>query len=417
MTDLIKIEQALRMVIDRTFRGGTECIDADLALGRVLQEAIVSDLDLPPFDRARMDGYAFRGGDTVAATPTSPVRLIGVGEIAAGEFPDGQLGQGEAIRIMTGAPVPRGADTVERIEVIAVATDGSILLRAPVEAGRNITPRGFEVACGVRIVEPGERISPALAAVLATFGYSKVEVSLPPRVALISTGDELVRVDERPGAGKIRDSNTRALAGYVKEAGGEVVSTAIVGDDLEATVVAINGALEVADMILLSGGVSMGDYDLVKPGLRQCRADIHFERVAMHPGKPTVFATRGEKLIFGLPGNPVSVAVAFFLFVRPALCKLQGAKLLELPRTKAICTGRVKGAPPRRSHQPGRLKITEGTAQIEPLRWSGSGDLVGFMTANALIVIPEETAVVEPGQLTEIILLSEQVTAERRLLG
>jgi molybdopterin molybdotransferase len=137
----------------------------------------------------------------------------------------------------------------------------------------------------------------------------------------------------------------------------------------------------------------------------------------MHPGKPTVFATSGEKLVFGLPGNPVSVAVAFFLFVRPALRKLQGAKLLELPRAQAICTGRVKGAPPRRSHQPGRLRITEGTAQIEPLRWSGSGDLVGFMTANALIVIPEETAVVEPGQLTEIILLSEQVTAEGRLLG
>lgn len=413
---MLGIEEALKIVIDRVSPNGTEFIDADLAIGRVLREAIVSDLDLPPFDRARMDGYAIRGGETTNATSAAPVRLVGIGEIAAGSFFDGELGPGEAVRIMTGAPVPLGADAVERIEVIAVDQDGSILLREPVAPGKNITPRAFEVACGALVVEPGEMITPALAAVMATFGYAKVEVGVSPRVALISTGNELVGVAERPGPGKIRDSNAKVLAGYVLEAGGEVVSTAMVDDDLEATVRAIREAMEVADLILLSGGVSMGDYDLVKPALRHCGAEIQFERVAMHPGKPTVFASRGEKLIFGLPGNPVSVAVAFFLFVRPALRRWQGATQIELARSRAICTARVKGAPPRRSHQPGRLRIVDGCALIDPLRWSGSGDLVGFMNASALIVVPEETAEIEPGQLTGIIEIPQQTAVARRRL-
>lgn len=407
MQGMLGIEEALAIVIDRVRPGDTERIDGDLASGRVLREVVLSDQDLPPFDRARMDGYALRGMETAGAAPTVPVRLAGVGEIAAGDFPERELRPGEAIRIMTGAPVPRGADAVERIEVIEVASDGSILIREPVTVGKNITPRAFEVAAGARLVEPGEKVTPALAAVLATFGYSRVEVAVTPRVALISTGNELVEVAERPGPGKIRDSNTRALAGYVREAGGEVVSAAIVGDDFGATVKAIEAALESADLLLLSGGVSMGDYDLVKPSLRHCGAVIHFERVAMHPGKPTVFATRGDKLIFGLPGNPVSVAVAFFLFARPAMRHWQGATQVELPRARALCTARIKGAPPRRSHQPGRLSIEDGQARIAPLRWSGSGDLVGFMNANALIVVPEQTSVVEAGQLTEIVLIPQ----------
>lgn len=404
---MLRIEEALAIVIDRVRPGGTRLIDGDLAIGRVLRQVVLSDQDLPPFDRARMDGYALRGAETSGATPGTPLRLAGIGEIAAGDFPEVELQPGQAVRIMTGAPVPDGADAVERIEVIEVLGDGSILLREPVAVGKNITPRAFEVVRGARVVEPGEIVTPALGAVMAAFGYSQVEVAVTPRVALISTGNELVQVAERPGPGKIRDSNTRALAGYVRQAGGEVVSASIVGDDFEATVKAIEVALDAADLLLLSGGVSMGDYDLVKPALRQCGAEIHFERVAMHPGKPTVFATRGEKLIFGLPGNPVSVAVAFFLFARPAMRRWQGATQLELPRSRAICSGRIKGAPPRRSHQPGRLSIEDGQARIEPLRWSGSGDLVGFMNANALIVIPEETSVVEAGQLTEIVLIPQ----------
>ena len=404
---MLPIEEALAIVINRTSTLDPERISLDRAFGRLLRESIIADLDLPPFDRARMDGYAFQSASTTGATPAQPCRLTGVGEVAAGNGFSGVIEAGEAVRIMTGAAVPPGADAVERIEVIEVEADGSILLRAPVPAGRNITLRAHEVQSGATIAAGGVTITPAVAAVLATFGYAEVVVARRPRVALISTGSELVRVDEVPAFGQIRDSNTSALAGYVAAAGGEVVSTGVVTDDFDATVRTIEAALELAEVVLLSGGVSMGDYDLVKPALRQLGAAIHFERVAMHPGKPTVFATHGEKLIFGLPGNPVSVAVAFALFARPALRRMLGAAALELPRTRAICTANVKGAPPRRSHQPGRLSIRDGQSFIEPLRWSGSGDLVGFMNANALFVVPEDCATIDAGQLIEVILLDD----------
>lgn len=402
---MLRIEDALAIVLNQTAQLPTERVDLLPAIGRILQESIVADHDLPPFDRARMDGYAFRAQATEQASISHPVRLREIGQVSAGEWFEDQVSQDEAVRIMTGAPVPAGADAVERIEVIDVPGDGSIILQQPVTQGRNITPRGFEVRQGTQVVEPVQLITPPLTAVLATFGYSTVEVSCRPRVAIISTGSELVGVAEVPGTGQIRDSNASALAGYLREAGAELVAQRLVGDDLDATSRVIADLQAKADVVLLTGGVSMGDYDLVKPALRQLGAAIHFERVAMHPGKPTVFATIGQKAIFGLPGNPVSVAVAFYLFVRPALMRMQGVRQPELPRSRAFCHHPVKGAPPRRSHQPGRLSISDGVAVVEPLKWSGSGDLVGFMAANSLLVIPEEQAAVTPGELVEVILL------------
>lgn len=402
---MLRIEDALAIVLDHVAPQPTERVDLSSAIGRTLHEPVIADHDLPPFDRARMDGYAFRAPETERASAAQPVKLREIGQVSAGECFDRPLGDGEAVRIMTGAPVPAGADAVERIEVIEVPGDGSIILQQPVTSGRNITPRGFEVRQGARVVESGQPITPSLTAVLATFGYSTVAVACRPRVAIISTGSELVEVGEIPKIGQIRDSNGSALAGYVRMAGAELVAQRLVGDDLDATSQVIAALPEAADVVLLTGGVSMGDYDLVKPALRQLDAAIHFERVAMHPGKPTVFATIGHKLIFGLPGNPVSVAVAFHLFVRPALMKMLGRRQTELPRSRAFCHHPVKGAPPRRSHQPGRLTIRDGAAVVEPLKWSGSGDLVGFMDANSLLVIPEDQAAVTPGELVEIILL------------
>lgn len=410
---MLSIEEALAIVIEKTGEVAAEGIALAESVGRILRSPIISDLDLPPFDRARMDGYAFAAISTAGATSDNPVRLSEVGEVAAGGFFEGRICQGEAIRIMTGAPVPAGADAVERIEVIEVPGDGSIILRNTVPAGRNITPRGLEVLSGSIVSDGGERITPALTATLATFGYASVTVSRRPRIALISTGNELVEVEVHPGPGQIRDSNTYALAGYVRESGGEIVSTSVIVDDFDSTARAIRSALDDADVVLLSGGVSMGDYDLVKPALRRTGAEVHFEKVAMHPGKPTVFATHAEKLVFGLPGNPVSVAVAFHLFVRPALQKLQRSSLIELPRVFAFATRDLKGAPPRRSHQPARITISNGRAEIEPVKWSGSGDLVGFMRANALLIVPENRASIAAGDLVEAILLPGQEFCRR----
>ena len=402
---MLRIEDALQIILDRTPLLGEEEIALSEAVGRVLRHDALSDLDLPPFDRARMDGYALIAADATAASESNPAKLREVGEAAAGYSFDGTVESGQAVRIMTGAPVPAGADAVQQIEVINVPGDGWIEIQKAVQPGQFITPRGIEARAGDVMVKAGKRITPAIAAVLASFGHARLKVSRRPHVTLLSTGTELVEVSEQPGPSQIRNSNTYSLAGYAETAGGRIVSSGIVRDDFEATRDAIAEGLAAADVVMLSGGVSMGDYDLVKPALLELGAEIFVEKVAMHPGKPTVFAKLGDKIIFGLPGNPVSVAVSFHLFARPALMKMQGATEIHLPRFQAYASRQVKGAPPRRSHQPGKLTIKNGRAEVEPLKWSGSSDLVAFMNADCLIVIPEDRASVAEGELVEAISL------------
>jgi molybdopterin molybdotransferase len=402
---MLSIDDAINIIVEQT-----PCLaEKDIALaeaeGSILQRDALSDLDLPPFDRARMDGYAVRAADTERAAKGRAVRLRAIGEAAAGRAFEGLVNPGEAVRIMTGAPLPDGADAVEKIEVIRLFDDGTIELTAPVKPGNFVTPRGLEARAGDVMVRKGERITPSVAAVLASFGYARVTVSNRPLIALLSTGTELVDVAQRPGPSQIRNSNTYSLAGYARAAGAIPVSVRLVRDDLAATREAIAEGLDRADVVMLSGGVSMGDYDLVKPALRELGAKIWIEQVAMHPGKPTVFARLGDKVIFGLPGNPVSVAVSFHLFARPALLKMQGASEIELPRVHAYLTRLVKGAPPRRSHQPASLKIRNGRAEAEPLKSSGSSDLIAFMRADALIVVPENRTDIDEGELVEVIML------------
>ena len=401
---MLRIEDALDLILTHTPVATNNQVPLADALGRVLRQDVISDLDMPPFDRARMDGYAVRSVDIAAATPDKPARLKEIGEAVAGQAFNGFLGVGEAVRIMTGAPVPPGADAVQKIEVIN-ANHGLVEIQAPTKPGQNITPRGVEVKAGNLVLPAGAIISPAAAAVLASFGYAMVEVAHRPSLVLLSTGDELVEVWEKPQAAQIRNSNTFSLAGYAQAAGAEVLSAGIVRDDFTQTKLAIAEAAAMADVVMLSGGVSMGDYDLVKPALKELGAEIFVEKVAMHPGKPTVFAKLGETLIFGLPGNPVSVAVSFHIFARPALLKMQGATDIHLPRVLAYAASHVKGAPPRRSHQPARLAIRNGRAEAEPLKWAGSSDVVAFMQADALIVVPEDRKGYEAGELVEVIML------------
>jgi len=404
---MFRIEDALDVILGHTPTLDEEEVRLALAVGRILRRNCVSDLDLPPFDRARMDGYALRAVDTETAVLERPVRLRAVGEASAGCAFDGQVKAGEAVRIMTGAPVPPGADAVEKIEVVRVLDEGLIELESPLKPGQFITPRGVEAREGDVVIKSGERVTPPVAAALASFGCARLRVSRKPRLTLLSTGTELVEVEERPGPSQIRNSNTYSLAGYAEAAGAEVVSAGIVRDDFGATREAIAEALSSSDVVMLSGGVSMGDYDLVKPALGDLGAEILVEKVAMHPGKPTVFAKLGEKIVFGLPGNPVSVAVSFHLFARPALLKMQGASGVFLPRMRVYASRPVKGAPPRRSHQPAQLVIRDGRAEAEPLKWSGSSDLVAFMRADCLIVVPEDRQGLNEGELVEVISLRD----------
>jgi molybdenum cofactor synthesis domain-containing protein len=407
--NMLRIEDALEIILSNTPALGDEEVALTEASGRVLRQDCLSDLDLPPFDRARMDGYALRSADTAAAGPGRPVRLREIGEAAAGHAFESMVEAQQAVRIMTGAPVPPGADAVEKIEVIRVLDDGSggriIEVEAPVKRAQFITPRGIEARAGDVMVRSGERVTPAVAAVLASFGCAGVRVSRKPRVALLSTGSELIEVSDKPGPSQIRNSNTYSLAGYAESAGAEVTGAGIVRDDFDATRNAIADCLSESDVVMLSGGVSMGDYDLVKPALLDLGAEVYVEKVAMHPGKPTVFAKLGDKVIFGLPGNPVSVAVSFHLFARPSLLKMQAAGEIHLPRMRAFAARAVKGAPPRRSHQPARLSVRDGRLEAEPLKWSGSSDLVAFMRAECLIVVPEDRQSLDEGELVEVISL------------
>ena len=307
----------------------------DDALSRVLAEDVVSDLDLPPFDRAAMDGYALRASDVADA----PAALEVVGEVRAGQWPDLTVGPGQAVRIMTGAPLPPGADAVQQVEKTQPLDEFRVTIRSPVEPGANVAPRGSEVRAGDVVLARGRVIDPAAIAVLASAGKARVRVARRPVVALLVTGDEIVDVSASPAPGQIRNSNGPAVAAQARLAGATVRLLGVAPDRQEAIAEALGAGLA-ADVLVVSGGVSAGDYDLVEPALLGLGATFLFTKVAVKPGAPLVFGRRGETLVFGLPGNPVSAQVTFDLFVRPALLRMQGAAVVSRPRVAVELLGR-----------------------------------------------------------------------------
>ena len=398
---MITVDQALAIVLEHVEPLGNETIALEHAHRRILAEDIRADIDLPPFDRARMDGYALRSADAA----TAPVKLRVIGEIAAGAKFDRGLGPGEAVKIFTGAPVPDGADAVQKVEVTRAA-NGLVEILEPVTQAQFITPHASEVAAGEIVAESGREISAAEMAVLASFGYARVKVARRPRVAVISTGSELVEVSSKPSGAQIRNSNSYTLSSYAERAGAIVDGLSIVEDTVEATRNALLEASDNREIVITSGGVSMGDYDLVKAALKEIRAEIFFDKVKIRPGKPIVFARREGTYFFGLPGNPVSTSVTFNVFVRPAIRKMQGDGSPRLPIVTARLARSIEDSSSRRSYLPARLYIDEALAMVEPLKWGGSSDLVAFMRANALIVVPEDVHKITEGEPVEVIVLS-----------
>jgi len=397
---MITVDQAISIVLERIEPLASETIALEHAHGRVLAEDVRADIDLPPFDRARMDGYAVRAADVV----TVPAKLRVIGEIAAGAQFDRNLNAGEAIKIFTGAPVPPGADAVQKVEVTS-ANGTSVEVLESVAPGQFITPRASEIAAGELIATPGREIGPAELAVLASFGYAQVRVGRRPRVAVISTGSELVDVANKPDAAQIRNSNTYTIGAYAKRAGAIVDDLGTVEDTPEATRDALIRAAGNRDIVITSGGVSMGDYDLVKAALIEIGAEVFFDKVSIRPGKPTVFARRDKTFFFGLPGNPVSTSVTFNVFARPAIRKMQGDVTPTLTLVRARLARSLKDASSRRSYLPARLSIEDGQAMVEALKWGGSSDLVAFMKATALIVVAEDVHEIEAGELVDVVLL------------
>jgi molybdenum cofactor synthesis domain-containing protein len=397
---MITVDHALSIVLDHIKSLSVETTLLEQAHNRILAEDIRADIDLPPFDRARMDGYAVRSADV----GTAPVNLKIIGEIAAGATFDGEVNAGEAVKIFTGAPVPRGADSVQKVEV--TETDGHyVTIKEAVTPGLFVTPHASEVSAGELVTERGREIGPAEMAVLASFGYVRVKVYGRPRIAIISTGSELVDVSIKPTAAQIRNSNSYTLAAYALGAGAIVDNLGTVEDTPEATRDALVKAAEGHDLVITSGGVSMGDYDLVKAALESIGARIYFDKVSIRPGKPTVFARRNQTYFFGLPGNPVSTSVTFNVFARPAIRKMQGENSPLLPTVRAVLANSIKDASSRRSYLPARLFIEDGRAIVESLKWGGSSDLVAFMKANALIIVREDMHEIAEGETVEVLAL------------
>ena len=401
---MISVAEATQIVRQRTPTLAVEQVELRDALGRVLAQDVVADSDLPPFNRSQMDGYAVRAADTLPA----PVRLRIAGESAAGRGWHEQLEEGHAVRIMTGAPVPDGADSVQQVELTHELKDGTVVeLLESVEPGKSIVPRGSEIKEGETVLTAGTTINAAMMAVLAAFGYAKVDVFRRPRVGVLATGSELVRVDKKPGEDQIRDSNNYSIGAYAELAGAAVERLPLTGDESSLLQQQIREAAERCDVIVTSGGVSMGVYDVTKSALKELDAEIFFERVALRPGKPTVFARLPNgTLVFGLPGNPVSVSVTFNLFARVALLAMQGATEPALKHETAALARSVKGTSERESYLPAQLTINDDGQLIAfPLKWGGSSDFVAFAVATALVIVPANVQVVEAGSLVSVVRL------------
>ena len=404
---MIPVSEAIRIIEEQTPRLPAETCALVAARGRVLAEDVVADTDLPPFDRAQMDGYAVRAADTEGATELAPVRLAIAGEAAAGAGWRGELRPGEAVRIMTGAPVPAGADSVQQVEVTRETEGGAFVeIERATTPSQFITKRATEITRGETVLRAGETIGAASLAALASFGYARVQVGARPRVSVLATGSELVDVGTQPGADQIRDSNTYSLLAYAEAAGARVEHAPFAVDDAELLRSVIAERAERADVLVLSGGVSMGVYDFTKTALNALGAEIFFERVSLRPGKPTVFARLGRTLVFGLPGNPVSVSVTFNLFARTAIRAMQGARACALAEEHAVLGRDVRGALERASYLPAELRTdAAGRLVAEPLRWGGSSDFVAFTRADALVIVEAGVRVVEAETVVRVVRL------------
>ena len=426
---MIPIFKALDIIKSQVQILSTEEVDLTEVCGRVLAQEIFADTDLPPFDRSQMDGFAVKTEDT----RTVPVKLKIIGESAAGKGFNGKIKRGEVVRIMTGARLPKGANAVQKVE-LTEENEGCVTILESVKENQNLIKRAEEIWEGERIFELGEIVSENMIAPLAAFGYANVKVFQKPKVLILATGSEIVDVNQKPKQDQIRNSNSITLKVLAEKCGAKVQVLPSVKDDFENLKMQIAGAVELkfksqipnpkvlnpkskvpneqskilnpkSKILIISGGVSVGDYDFTKPALRELGAEVFFEKVSLRPGKPTVFAKLNDTLIFGLPGNPVSVAVTFHLFVRKAILQMQGAKTSQPQKGFAVLQQKIKGAKERDSFLPAFVETNEqGKLIIESLRFSGSSNFIAYSRANALVFVPKGE-ILETGEVAEIVFL------------
>lgn len=427
-------EHAARVLAARTDLAEKEVVDILAARGRVLAEPILADRDFPPFHRATRDGYAVRADDVKQV----PARLEMIGEIKAGDAcanPDTAadalaVHPGQAVSIMTGAPLPTGADAVVMVEY-ATVSGNSVEIQRSVASGENFVPRGAEARAGQLLIDKGRRLDHALVAIAAAVGKSRVQVSRKPRIAVLATGDELVEIDAAPAAAQIRNSNTYSLAAQIEEAGGEAVRLAIAPDEPKRLrELTLEGLA--CDLLLITGGVSMGKYDLVEQVLAELRADFYFTGARIQPGKPVVFgscvcgadtpvrvptanglsARTGVSAphepiphyFLGLPGNPVSTMVTFRLFAQPMIAALAGARPDPLIFLKARLKAAVQTKTGLTRFLPAVFSGEFESTEVELAAWQGSGDIAALARANCYLVIPPDRERIDAGEWVSVLM-------------
>jgi molybdopterin molybdotransferase len=389
---------------------GAESVDLLAAAGRVLAEAVLADRDLPPFPRATRDGYAVRSADL----STLPATLEVIGEIKAGERLENipaNIASGRCASIMTGAPLPSGADAVVMVEYSS-QRDKRVEITRGVAPGENVVPRGAEARQGSGLVDRGQRLTEAALALAASVGKSTLQVYARPRVAVLTTGDEIVDVDATPGPTQIRNSNSYSLAAQILRAGGQPVLLPVAPDEPQALRQLIELGLK-ADLLLMTGGVSMGRYDLVEQVLSEMHAKFFFTGAKIQPGRPVVFGKCGagtlarekpDTYFFGLPGNPVSTMVTFELFARPMLEALAGQspRKLTFLNTRLKSEIRVKTGLTR--FLPAILLGEFGNSEVELVAWQGSGDIAATARTNCYIVIPPDRESIAAGEWVAVMM-------------
>lgn len=411
MADLFSVEDALNHILSKIHPLPAEVMPLTQGLGRVLADEVVSDINLPPFANSSMDGFAVRAADVQAASDAAPARLRVVMDIPAGAVPQAAIQPGEAARIMTGAPVPAGADTVVPVEDTDsgwqagtdIALQESVGIRRATQPGANIRPAGEDVAVGQVVLQAGTVLRPQDLGILAALGRAQPDVVQQPRVAIVSTGDELVDVSEPLAPGKIRDVNSHTIAGLVTHYGGIPLRQPTARDTLEAVRAMFRAALDQQpDMIISTAGVSVGTYDVVRTVLDEL-GEVQFWRVNVRPGKPLAFGQVEGVPFFGLPGNPVSAMVTFDVFVRPALLRMQ--RRTDEAETITAITGEALRSDGRRSYLRVRLTRQNGQIIAQTTGTQSSGALMSMVLADGLLIIPEDVTDVPAGTALPVRLL------------
>lgn len=401
---MINASGALEIILGTIRSLPTERVPLSQALGRTLARDIAAGEDSPQFDNSSMDGFAVRASSLRDATNRRPRIFNVIGESSAGRPFDGTVHAGEAVRIMTGAALPSGADAVVPIERSTMLDHTTVSFSIPVKRWQHVRKRGEDVESGAVVLHSGRELSPGAIGLLASLGHTKVRVFRRPNVSIMATGNELVASSRKPGWGKVRDSSSYALAAFVADAGAKPRVCGIAPDDRRVLQRWIRGSLS-SDVLLITGGVSVGKYDHVKEVLSDIGVQIRFWKINIKPGMPLVFGTYGKTLVFGLPGNPVSTAVTFMQFVRPALLRLAGREFVDPMRLRAVIDHSISKTDGKRHFIRGVLRRTKNAVHVTTTGTQSSGAVSSLAKANCLIVIPEKTVHVRRGETVEIELL------------